>query len=132
MLILKMSVTFKSSNFLNQSSVWALYLIPARMRIALFCSFTVFPRLAPQQRMEYCSRGNISELYRSLSIDWGKTRFNLFIMPNDLEILFAILWVCSFQVMFSSNISPKKLNFDTLSICKSCIFNSVIKGDIFH
>ena len=58
---------------------------------------------------------NINDLYSIILILFGKTRFNLFIIPIVLEYLFAIFSICLCQFKCVSNIRPKKLKYWTLS-----------------
>ena len=60
--------------------------------------------------------GNINELYSIILIHFGKTCFNLFIIPIVLEHLFAILSICLRQFKCVSNIKPKKLKCWILSM----------------
>ena len=38
--------------------------------------------------MQYCRWDRIKLLYKVLNVSWGKNRFNLHIIPSDLDILF--------------------------------------------
>ena len=60
--------------------------------------------------------GNINELYSIILIRFGKTCFNLFIIPIVLEHLFAIFSMCLCQFKCVFNIKPKKLKCWTLSM----------------
>ena len=66
---------------------------------------------------------NINDLYSIILILFGKTRFNLFIIPIVLEHLFAIFSICLCQFKCVSNIRPKKLKYWTLSMFTPYIFS---------
>ena len=51
--------------------------------------------------------GNINKLYNIIMILFGKTCFNLFIIPIVLEHLFAIFSICLCQFKCVSNIKPE-------------------------
>ena len=60
--------------------------------------------------------GNINELYSIILILFGKTCFNLFIIPIVLEHLFAIFSICLCQFNCVSSVRSKKLKYWTLSM----------------
>ena len=92
----------------NNGSVWALYLLPVIIRTALFCSLNIRSDLKPHDNMQYCRWGKIKLLYKIYNIFWGKNRFNLHIIPSDLDILFDIFCTCPFYVKCWSIVKPKK------------------------
>ena len=79
--------------------------------------------------MQYCRWGRIKLLYRILNTCWGKKRFNLPIIPSDLDILFDI-----FLYMFipCQIVKPKKLNSVTHSIICSFYSNCGIRFSMFR
>ena len=110
-----MSSIFSRLSVFNNGSVWALYLLHVIILTALFCSLKSLSDLKPHDNMQYCRWGRIKLLYRILNTCWGRKRFNLHIIPSDLDILFDIFCTCSFHVKCWSIVKPKKLNSVTCS-----------------
>ena len=113
--ILKISLTFKRCKNLNNSSACALYLLQDIIRTALFWSLDIRQDLNPQTRIEWLIWGRIKLLNKVRNILLGRYRLSLFIIPKDLEILFAIFCICAFQIICWSMVSPRKLEFSTLT-----------------
>ena len=65
----------------------------------------------------YWRWGRIKLLYKVHSIGVCWYPFSLFMIPSDLDILFAILLTCPLHVMISSRFKPRKFNSFTRSIC---------------
>ena len=74
----------------NNGTVWALYLLHVVIRTALFCSLNILSDLKPHDNMQYCRWGRIKLLYKIFNIFWDTNRFNLHIIPSDLDIRFDI------------------------------------------
>ena len=53
---------------------------------------------------------------------WGRHRLSLFIIPQDIEILFDIFCICEFHVTCWYMVNPRKLKSSTLT--KGSPFNS--------
>ena len=116
----------------NNGSVWALYLLHVIIRTALFCSLNILSDLKPHDNMQYCRWGRIKLLYKTFNIFWGKNRFNLHIIPSDLDILFEIFCKCPFHVKCWSIVKPKKSKSVTRSIICSFKFNCGIRFSMFR
>ena len=116
----------------NNGSVWALYLLHVIIRTALFCSLNILSDLKPHDNMQYCRWGRIKLLYKIFNIFWGKHRFNLHIIPSDLDILFDIFWTCPFHVKCWSIVKPKKSKSVTRSIICSFKFSCGIRFSMFR
>ena len=116
----------------NNGSVWALYLLHVIIRAALFCSLNILSDLKPHDNMQYCRWGRIKLLYKIFSIFWGKNRFNLHIIPSDLDILFDIFCTCPFHVKCWSIVKPKKSKSVTRSIICSFKFSCGIRFSMFR
>ena len=85
--------------------------------------------------MSICRIVDRAELSCSIgfSIPVGvKKRFNLHIIPSDLDILFDIFCTCSFHAKCWSIVKPKKLNSVTRSIICSFNFNTGIRFLMFR
>ena len=111
----------------NNGSVWALYLLHVIIRTALYCSLNILSNLKPHDNMQYCRWGRIKLLYKIFNIFWGKNRFNLHIIPSDLDILFDIFCTCPFHVKSWSIVKPKKSKSVTRSIICSFKFSCGIR-----
>ena len=74
------------------------YLLHVIIRTALFCSLNSLSDLKTLDNMQYCRWGRIKLLYKIFNIFWGKNRFNLHIIPSDLDILFDTFCTCPFHV----------------------------------
>ena len=116
----------------NNGSVWALYLLHVIIRTALFCSLNILSDLKPHDNMQYCRWGRIKLLYKIFNIFWGKIRFNLHIIPSDLDILFDIFFTCPFHVKCWSIVKPKKSKLVTRSIICSFKFSCGIRFSMFR
>ena len=116
----------------NNGSVWALYLLHVIIRTALFCSLNILSDLKPHDNMQYCRWGRIKLLYKIFNIFWGKNRFNLHIIPSDLDILFEIFCTCPFHVKCWSIVKPKKSKSVTRSIICSLKFSCGIRFSMFR
>ena len=77
---------------------------------------------------------SISIIYGNtfFNIFWGKNRFNLHIIPSDLDILFDIFCTCPFHVKCWSIVKPKKSKSVTRSIICSFNFNCGIRFSMFR
>ena len=126
-----MSSILSRLSVFNNGSVWALYLLHMIILTALFCSLKNLSDLKPHDNMQYCRWGRIKLLYRIINTCWGRKRFNLHIIPSDLDILFDIFCTCSFHVKCWSIVKPKKLNSVTCWIICSFNFNCGIRFSIF-
>ena len=82
--------------------------------------------------MQYCRWGRIKLLYKIFNIFWGKNRFNLHIIPSDLDIVFDIFCTCPFHVKCWSIVNPKKSNSVTRSIICSFKFSCGIRFSMFR
>ena len=122
------SLTFSISSSLNNGSVWALYLLFVIMRRARFCSLNILFHSKPQHVIPNCRWDKIKQFYMSFMAENRRYLFNLFIIPNVREILFAILAECVLQFINSLMVKPRKLKHETRSICLSLIFRSGISS----
>ena len=125
------SILSRSSVF-NNGSVWALYLLHAIIRTALFCSLNILSDLKPHDNTQCCRWGRTKLLYKIFNIFWGKNRFNLHITPSDLDILFDIFCTCPFHVKCWSIVKPKKSKSVTRSIICSFKFSCGIRFSMFR
>ena len=117
---------------LNNGSVWALYLLHVIIRTALFCSLNILSDLIPHDNMQYCRWGRIKQLYKIFNIFGGKNRFNLHIIPSDLDILFDI-FVHAHSMSNTDRLSNlKKSKSVTRSIICSFKFNCGIRFSMFR
>ena len=98
------------------------------MRRARFCSLNILFHSKPQHVIPNCRWDKIKESYMSFMAENGRYLFNLFIIPNVREILFAILAECVLQFINSLMVEPRKLKHETRSICLSLIFRSGISS----
>ena len=101
---------------LNIGSVWALNFLFVIIRMARFWSLKILFQSNPQQVIPNCRWDSIKESYTSFIAAIGRYRFSLFITPRVRDILFAIFEEWDFQFMFSFIVSPRKLNWVTLSM----------------
>ena len=92
-----------------------------------FCGLNILSDLKPHDNMQYCRWGRIKLLYKIFNIFWGKNRFNLHIIPSDLDILFDIFCTCPFHVKCWSIVKPKKSKSVTRLIICSFKFSCGIR-----
>ena len=114
--ILKISFIFNIFSSLNIGSVWALNFMFVIIRMARFWILKILFQSNPQQVIPNCRWESIKESYISFIAAIGRYLFSLFITPRVRDILFAIFEEWDFQFMFSFIVSPRKLNWVTLSM----------------
>ena len=122
------SILSRLSVFYN-GSVWALYLLHVIIRTALFCSLNILSNLKPHDNMQYCRWGRIKLLYKIFNIFWGKNRFNLHIIPSDLDILFDIFCTCPFHVKCWSIVKPNDNDTVVFAWLPQCNASEVTQND---
>ena len=113
-----MSVTLRIFNFLTYGSICALYFDKHIILTAFFCSLMIPSELNPIR--PWLMYGNINKLYKVTFIFTGKFFLICLIRLSVWNILLTyFIWIS--QLRFSCKVTPRRLEFWTLSITVSSI-----------